>query len=364
MRTAVCLISRELALAAGAVVAALYVARALPRLPRAAPDLPPAAAVGMTFPNPARLPPNYARAVLEQRLRDGDAVLFGSSELAFDGEMAPHRFFPAACGKRILTMGRAGYQSLPILLTLAEVEGALSARSDVTLILSPGWFAEFGTPSGAFLRFLKPDALRTLFARDDLPPAVRDAVAREIRIHRDEFSGLYPDWIFPWVPALARLAPAADFEPCAAPAVPQPTAPAFDWDAAELRQKNLAIAAAEGNPLGTGAAYYRKNQGKLPKAVTPLDRWDVERKDLYALSGFLNERGVRARIIVQPVHRRVYRDLRAYDERLNQALARLVADGHRVVDYNREPFDPQLLEDSVHFGGYGWAKMQREMCRR
>jgi len=361
---AACRLLRELALILGAVVAALFVVRVLPRAPAPAMDRVPRVGAGLSLPNPARVPTAFTNAVLSRRLRDGDAVLFGSSELAFDGVVAPHRFFPHACGRRILTIGRAGYQSLPIALTLASVKDALSPRSDVSIILSPGWFAEFGTPSGAFLRYLAPEALRTLFAKDDLPLALRAAVARQIRIHRDEFSGLYPDWLLPTWSGLAEILPVSMGERYVVPRRPVPPAENFDWDAAERTQRERTVAEAAGNPLGVEMSYYARTKATLPKAVAPLDRFGVERRDLYALSDLLKSSGVKARFIVQPLHRRVYRDLAAYDRRVDEATAQLRRDGHRVVEFAREPFDLQLLRDSVHFSGYGWVKVQRAMCER
>lgn len=316
-------------------------------------------ASGVMIPNPVDHP-EWSRATLETALADGTHVLFGSSELTFRGETEPTRLFPAACGRPIVAIGRAGFQSLPILLTLAEARRALSSHSDVTIILSPGWFAEFGTSSGAFLRYLKPRMLRELLAQPDLPAEVRTAIARQVRLHRDDLTGLYPDWVLPWVPSAVapRLAPVAGAKLGATNPV------RFDWDAAEVRWRAHVVERARGNPLGLDVTYFEKNRGRAyPIAPPKLDPWRIEQSDVFALSEFLRLYGVHARFIVQPLHRRVYADLTPYDELMSEIKTKLEADGHRWISFFNEPYDLAMLEDSVHFSAYGWVRVQREMCR-
>src|SRR4051812_42113598 len=90
---------------------------------------------GMYISNPSD-DPWRARAALECRLREGDLVLFGSSELTVQSEIAVQNFYPKVCGKPILAIGHAGFQSLPILFTLAGVRESLSSHSRIAVILS------------------------------------------------------------------------------------------------------------------------------------------------------------------------------------------------------------------------------------
>ena len=351
----------ELTLMAGAFGLALAVSRALPgRTPAGRPvAADPGRAV--MIPNPVE-DPEWSRATLERALADGTPVLFGSSELTFSGETKVTQMFPKACGRPIVAIGRAGFQSLPILLTLAEARHALSAQSDVTIILSPGWFAEFGTSSGAFLRYLKPRMLRDLLAQTDLPKIVHDAIARQVRLHRDDLTGLYPDWVMPWLPnlrprpapvGLARLAPFAQM-----PAV------GFDWDAAEAQWRKHVATRSTGNTLGLDVDYFERYHGRTyPMNAPKLDPWRIEESDVFALSELLRAYHVRARFVVQPLHRRVYADLTPYDELMAEVKTKLEADGHRWISFFDEPYDLALLEDSVHFSAYGWVRVQREMCR-
>lgn len=203
--------------------------------------------VGQLLPSPSAVP--ESSALISHALKNGDLVLFGSSELSNPGETAIQTLYPVACGKRVLAVGRAGFQNLPILKTLAHVRDSLSDKSNVAIILSPVWFTERGTPSEAFLGTLRPHELSDLLRAPDLPATVKSALNLEIQEHRDEFTGLYPDYLFAVLPALARFtAPyAPDFRGVSFTQEPLPAHQPYDWDAAatkwraDLLQKSKAI---------------------------------------------------------------------------------------------------------------------------
>lgn len=322
-------------------------------------DLP----AGLFIGNPAD-DPVTARVALEHAFKTDELVVFGSSEMTETAPIALQMNYPGACGQRVLTIGRAGFQSLPIALTLAGVREWLNPSSRVAIILSPGWFAERGTPSEAFLRFLEPFKMAQLMRKPDVPAGVRRALAREIRIHRDELTGLYPDWLYPTWPALARLS--RDRAPdlrrtrvIAAPAVKRE----YDWDYEERTWRALVTARAHKNPYGVTSDYWEKIKShKLPKPAPRLDPFGTERADVAALSELLRDRGVRATFIVQPIHRRIYRDLEPYDRLFADVERQLTADGHRVISYFKEPFDLTVLKDIAHFTEASWVRVARELC--
>lgn len=359
-------ILKELILMSAAFAAAVAVFQIFPKISPPAPPSEIQALAGQYIHNPAAdFPASMAR--IRHALASGELVLFGSSELAAPGETAIQNLYPVACGRRIVAVGHAGFQDLLALKTLAEVRELLSPKTDLVFILSPVWFTERGTPSHAFLSALRDHELPDLLRQSDLPISVKAQLALEVRSHRDEFTGLYPDYLFTIFPRLARFT--RDRTPdVAAISVREGALPAprpYDWDLAERRWRDDLARQAEGNPLGTTVEFYNRIKKYNPPYAPPkLEPWRLEQQALYALSEFLKSRGVRARFILQPIHRRVYGPLDAYDRFFAEIQAKLEGDGHAWTSYFTEPYDTSLLRDSAHFSPYGWIRVGNGLCRR
>jgi poly-D-alanine transfer protein DltD len=305
------------------------------------------------------------RVALETNLKNGDWVVFGSSEMTIPSDVAVQKFLPRACGKRVLALGQAGFQSLPILLHLAQARHSLSSKSKIAIIFSPVWFSERGTSSQSLLKFLEPYAISNLLRDPELPTAVPQALARAIHARGDEFTGLYPDWLFAHWPALARLT--RDRNPNTAlaqvSAEKAPDVTNFDWAAEEEKWRRKTETDAGGNPYGTTLEFFKKVQKhKPPYAFKRLDRWQIEKQDLIALSRFLKHYGVKAHFILQPVHRRIYNGLEGYDRLFVEIEQRLRADGHSWQSSFKEPYDLTVLADAAHFSELEWVRLNREFC--
>lgn len=355
---------KEFLLASVAVAGAVAVFNFLPKEAPLAPPAEVRLAPGTYFPNPSA-DPVTSHLALKHFLENGQMVLFGSSELTVQSEVAPQRLFPRACGKPILTLGHAGFQSLPILLALADVRESLGPQSNVYIILSPVWFEERGTSSSSFLSFLKPFAMSTWSRAADYPEQARMAINREVKSHRDEFLGLYPDWLFMKFRALAKwVRPRGpDLSKVAVVAEAVPTVRNFDWNGLEEKWKSEMEKKAEGNPLGTTMDYYnRVKKQNPPYNAGHLDPAQIEKQDLYALSGFLRAKGVQAHFILQPIHRRVFKRLEPYDRLFAEVAEHLRADGHQWKSYFTEPYDLTILNDAAHFSDYMWVRLQRGWC--
>jgi len=356
----------ELAMILLAAAGALGAFQFVPKSPVPVPPAQIEFAAGTYFPLPSG---DFVqtRLALKQYLQEGELVVFGSSELTSPSETAVHRMFPAKCGRPALTLGSQGFQSLPILIKLAEARRYLHPKSQVVVILSPVWFAEHGTPSDAFLRFLNPHQLGILARQEDLPGNVREALAREIRTHFDEFTGLYPDWLYVTFPALAKLGRERDYSIRETQVtIARPPEPGgFDWAAAEEHWKEHLKKMAEGNPWNIDNAIYKRLQKhKPPYKFRPLDPREIEKKDLFAVSELLQAYGVHALFIMQPVHRSIYHKLGGYDRLFQEIEQKLAADGHVFQNLMAEPFDLNILENAAHFSDYTWVRLQKEWCAR
>jgi D-alanine transfer protein len=319
---------------------------------------------GMYFPNPLS-DPITSRAALDHHLKNGELVILGSSELTTGVEVAPERLFPEACGKSVVSFGSAGFQSLLILLLLAESRANLNPNSKIAIILSPGWFAERGTPSGAFLRFTAPHTIAHLLRDPNLPKEVRTALAREARMRRDEFTGLYPDWLYALIPPLAQLETEREenISLGSIKVMPVPEAKKFDWDLAIEKWKQDHIALTKGNPFGVYAPYYEKiKSSNPPYSWKVVDIFRTEMKDLFSISQFLKSYGIHAHFILQPVNRRILTELGSFERLFPQVEAQLKRDGHTWKSYFELPYDINILRDSGHFSKYAWVKIQKDLC--
>jgi len=91
-------------------------------------------------------------------LQNPDGLLIlGSSELTGTDRAGaiPFKFIPEKSGKQVIAIGHAGNQCLSILTQMAAMENNL-ADANITLIVSPGWFADayaYGTAIQSFLEF-------------------------------------------------------------------------------------------------------------------------------------------------------------------------------------------------------------------
>jgi poly-D-alanine transfer protein DltD len=348
-----------------AISAAVFAFQWMPKAPVEVPPKEVSLPAGKLLSRPSDTP-ILSRVALEDTLRRGDLVLFGSSELGTN-ETSIQNLYPSACGKRVLALGHAGFQSLPILLALAEARQSLSPQSNIVIILSPVWFTERGTPSGAFLQVVVPHRISELLREKDLPDTVRSALALEIRTHRDELTGLYPDYLYTIFPALTRWtsARAPDLSGVRVTAEPAVATPGFNWDETENKWKEVLRLKSEGNPIGTTAEYYNRiKKYNPPYPPSKLEPWRIEKRQLYDLSAFLRSYGVHAHFILQPTHRRVYGPLDSYDRLFAEIEERLKADGHYWKSYFTEPYDLTLLRDAAHFSASAWVRVQREICRQ
>ncbi len=312
--------------------------------------------------------PWQAWVSLSHFLQIGELVVFGSSELTSTSETAFQRFYPKHCHKPVLTVGRAGFQSLSILLALNEVRRSLGAQSRITVILSPIWFVERGTPSSELLRNLRARQVLEMAADPATPQVVSGALTRAARNKRDELTGLYPDWLLLRFPFLAKNLneKRPDFST---------TQLTLDWSSIEKKDTpwvelvhrwlDIDLREGSGNPYGVKEHVFEKLQGKkLPLNASTLDPYEREYKDLLSLSRFLKEHSIKAHFVVQPIHRRLYTQLEPYDRLFEKIKTNLENDGHLFTDYFVEPFDLSLLSDNQHFTDSAMVRLEEIECKR
>lgn len=298
-------------------------------------------------------------------LQNGDLVMFGSSELSAPESFVIQKYLPKLCGKRVLTTGYAGTQSLTILLKLARMSSSLSPQSRIAIILSPGWFNSTGTPTKLFLESIQQEDWLDFARAQDLPPLSKQAVTRQLRWHRDQMTGLSPLWL-PWsLPFLQNfLSPLALSDRPKATGVviePMPT-PTADVEQDEKRLLEQYQQQRQKNPYGITDEYWAKIAKKNPPFDSnPLDRYQREEQDFLALSDFLKSKNVHAQFIVQPVHRELYKNLEGYDQLFAKLEQQARADGHGWIDMMRH-FQPAYLSDGAHFSEYGWLQVDKKMC--
>ena len=83
-------------------------------------------------------------------------TIFGSSEFT-QSPICSYYFFPDSLGVQMLGMGHAFHQSLGMLIELMAADEYIDSLNTMYFIISPGWFAQPGTNTEAFLEFARPN---------------------------------------------------------------------------------------------------------------------------------------------------------------------------------------------------------------
>jgi len=94
-------------------------------------------------------------------------TLMGSSEFA-DDTISPYYYLPKHMNQPVLAIGHAYHQTLSILCELLAGQKYLN-ESKVSIIFSPGWIESGGTNIEAFLEFVRPDFLKMIYHNPNIP---------------------------------------------------------------------------------------------------------------------------------------------------------------------------------------------------
>lgn len=315
-------------------------------------------------------------------------VLFGSSELtSWDLAYIPYHFLPKSLNIPVLAYGHANFQSFGIDGILRANADALSARTKLVIMVSPGWFKQ-RMSLDSFIEHFQPQILVPLY-QDKI---AKDAIGRYVKQHLAEFKTIseyqrafIADPVekqrthFDLKMRLAFIKEQFDvFETRALVLFVdwllhprQTTTPILpseaQWKAYESQAGAEEISHMKGNQHWVRDNYYRKYLSDLPADGAEYFPRSLDVAPEFArlteLLRFLNEKNVHALVVMQPLNPFVYKDA----NRIRPVAQRLAAlckqTGMQYFDMADKDYTPGTMRDGMHLGELGWAWVDRQILR-
>ncbi len=130
---------------------------------------------------------NYVASIQNKK----QLTIFGSSEFN-NSPLCPYHFFPDSLGLQMIGIGHAFHQSLSMLIELMAVNDYLDSNNNLCFIISPGWFAQKGTNTEAFIEFAKPNFLKTIASNHEIPAEFKLEIGKYISRNQNDLDGISP----------------------------------------------------------------------------------------------------------------------------------------------------------------------------
>lgn len=321
---------------------------------------------------------------------DKTLVLLGSSELdpAFARHFTPTDFFPQTHLARVMSFGRAGFETLGIYGLLTTLRPHLNAGSRVVIMLSPSWFKSTDLSPKTFNEDFNDTALLQIYLNDDPRSVFHDYLTA----HQPQFSDMTStqemflgdpstmlDWSLPGflvrtINARAYsqrekldLGLAALANPLAEEHYDAGNGSALPWDQYEALGRKLELASSRGNELWVRTKFYRMFIRRRAAGYTHYYpqrmNSEPEMNGLRLLLQLLKTNKVRALFIMQPINSRVYDDASSFDA-LDARITGLCREyGMGYLDMYGQPLEQGVLGDGQHLGELGWERVDREITR-
>lgn len=317
-------------------------------------------------------------------------VVLGSSEMTSkDLTYIPYNFLPKSLNIPVLAYGHAYFQSFAINAMLRANADALSPRTRLVIMVSPGWFKISTIPLDSFIEHFQPQILVPLYQDN----TAKLAIGRYVKQHFNEFGrisgyqsafvvdpadinngthtdqrmqqALYNEQLFLFK-TRARLLFAEPHWLIHPRQVPVPVSPSItQWNAYENQARTEEISYMKGNQHWVRDDYFRKYLSDLPASGTnyfpaSLDA-NPEFENLTNVLLFLQEKNVQALVVMQPLNPYVYKDANRIRP-IAQRLAILCRQtGMPYFDMTNEEYTPGTLRDGMHLGELGWARVDRQI---
>lgn len=319
---------------------------------------------------------------------DKTIVLLGSSELdpAFARHFTPTDFFPQIHLARVMSFGRAGFETLGMYGLLTAMRPHLNQGSRLVIMLSPAWFKTTDLSPKAFNEDFNDTALLQLYLNDDPRTVFHDYLTG----HQFAFSDMTPtqemylgdpssmlDWNLPgfvvrtinarsyaqrekldmWLATLTNPVAEGHYDAGNGSELP--------WDQYEDQGRKLELAASRGNELWVRNKFYRMFLRRraagythyYPRRMDP----EPEMNGLKLLLQLLKTSKVRALFVIQPVNSHVYDDVSSFGS-LDARIAGLCKEyGMSYMDMYAEPLEQGVLGDGQHLGELGWERVDHRI---
>ena len=327
---------------------------------------------------------------LSGALRGGKTiVVFGSSELnpRHSREFTPQLFFPDHHLARVLTYGRAGFDTLGMYGLLYALKPHLNQGTRLVILLSPEWFRTNDLPTQAFVANFNDNVLLQIYWSDDPREVFHDYLVA----HQAEFTEMsstqrmfmrdpssildmdFPDFLLETINVRA-YSQREKFNLRLAQMQQQSAQQEFDagnamdlpWDTYMSDARRAEQRMMSNNDKWVRNGFYDlhlrgspfKYKDYFPKNMNP----EPEMTDLKLLLGLLDRSKVHALFVMQPLNPQLYDDLARFNA-VDARVASLCNEYHmKYLDMYAETYDPGILRDNIHLGELGWEQVDSEIA--
>ncbi len=308
-------------------------------------------------------------------------TLFGSSELS-ESVYCPHYFLPDSLNQPVVSFGHAYMQSLSILCELMANQKDIKG-SKVCIIVSPGWFTPTGTNIEAFLEFVRPNFLSSIIHNNSIQDHYKLEIGKYINSHIGDIENPSNELLYlknrVWSSKLKTLesintklylnSSKVDYA-----AQVLETAPikyqSYNWNATKTRLQRSFRDSTKSNSFFVKDAYYHnflldENKKYVKEVTSPIDcNSNRELIEFKLLVNFLKENKCDATFVIQPLNPFHYEDLDNFSETFDVVTQELAKNKFEVLNLfttETKVFEGGTLNDVMHFGDYGWMKVNEFM---
>ncbi len=327
---------------------------------------------------------NQSELELAGSLQNEKYITFlGSSEFT-DSPYCPYNFFPDSLNIPSVGFGHAYMQSFSIFCELMAMQKNLN-NSKICIVLSPGWFETGGSNIEAFLEFIRPNFLKSIKGNDEIPLVYKKEIGRFIASNIENidkpsktilyFKKLDDETIVDNKLNLfytiinqykeKRINKKLNYSVnTITPTLS--TTKKINWNKSKKQLQRNFIASIKNNSLYVNDEYYNLwmldsnkvyHHGFNYKVNLPENQ---EFKDFKLLVDLLKRYNCKASFIMQPLNPYHFTDLANYSEVMDSVKNILTKSKFPYLNLfvdKKEKYEPGTLNDVMHFGDYGWMKV-------
>jgi len=329
---------------------------------------------------------NYIASIKNKK----QITLFGSSEFS-ESPYVTYNFLPSKKNAQILGVGHAHHQILSILIELLAAHPE-NKGSKVVFFLSPGWFGAQGTNSEAFVEFAKPNFLNRIVNDSSIQQKYKVHIGRFIDLKHSEFEGVsismnylrgvYLDSQLSQISNTQleqfinknfsgtkhkAIIPKVEYQLELTYLTPPPSI-IINYDSIAHQLKNEFVANITSNNLYVNDDYYTKyllkdDGTEREELITEIDiSTNEEYQDFKRLVEYVKEREMEASFIIIPYNPYYFKNADIYLPLIDSLTSTLESNNlpyYNLYAGDTLSYDPGVLTDVMHFGDYGWMKVNK-----
>lgn len=309
-------------------------------------------------------------------------TIMGSSELG----LLPYSpyFLPDSLNTPSLGFGHAHHQCFAMYCELLAMQRSLN-KSKICILLSPGWFEKDGTNIEAFIEFVRPNFLKSIIRNKNVSMEDKLEIGKYISENYNlienpnqcirYLKNLYYYQKIPYLTSIINKLNTNIEDVQYQVKLAKNTLPKkghINTSETKKRLQKAFISSVKTNKLFILDDYYTtylvdKKHG-YRKGNTDVINASTNREyaDLKLLVNLLKKNQCEASFIIQPLNAYHYKDLKNFNETLDSVKKYIRQNDFTYLDMfvsDQKKYDPGVLNDIMHLGDYGWAKVNEYLIK-